>query len=65
LNIFVFDCGSLQDLPGAFLAGPAEQEPGGRVADGGVWVRFEAGEHGLEGAGIPVRLGHDLVQSPP
>jgi len=55
LGIFIFGCGGSQRLPAALLANPAEQPPGGRVADGGVRAGFKAGEHGLEGARIPVR----------
>jgi hypothetical protein len=65
LNILIFDCGSPQRLPAALLANPAEQEPGGRVADAGVRVGFQTGEHGLEGAGITVGLGYGPFQGPP
>jgi hypothetical protein len=65
LNIFIFDHGGLQSLPAALVANPSEQEPDGRVADAGVQIGFQTGEHGLEGAGITVRLGHGLFQGPP
>jgi hypothetical protein len=64
LDVFIFGCGSPQGLPAAFLAHSLEQEPGGRVTDTRVRIGFEQGEHGLEGAGVSVRLGHGLVQGP-